>query len=60
MAARRVRRGFARRAELRAEGEARNEIYRALSLNDKIEHQRFHDGRQLAKLLKERKDANSE
>ncbi len=49
-------RGHARRDQLRMEGEARNERYRAISLDAKIAGQISggHDGRQLAKLLKEK------
>ena len=52
MATRRVRRGTARRDELREQGEARNAAYTALSLAQKIKGQvdGGHDGRQLAKL----------
>ena len=55
MAAPRVRRGPARREELRREGEERNVAYQGLSLKEKIALQVAggHRGRQLEKLRKE-------
>lgn len=56
MAVRRYRRGFARRQELREQGEVHQAAYDALSLDEKIRRQvdGGHDGRQLGLLLKKR------
>jgi len=58
MAVSRVRRGPARRDELRREGEERNAAYQALSLNEKIALQVAgrHNGRQLKKLMGEERN----